>query len=301
VNRVELPTRSGAYRWYYADVTAGEVSAVFIFMIGSIFSARYAASLKKGGLPRQHSAVNFALYEKGARSLWVLTEYQDVSLEDDGRTLRIGASSLHYEDGSMTMVVKERTTPWGSPTEATVRFVPQAPIGNETRLVDGLAHWWRPICARGEARVTVPTQGIDVTGRGYHDGNHGDVALGTDLSGWEWTRTHHAHGTTIQYQPWGGSSAIDVTVDQHDLTVRRASRGKGKTTRTGWGLQVPATLGVGGTPKLLESSPFYARLEAHSQKSQALGEVADFARFHRPTIRWMANFRTRYAKEEGAR
>ena len=63
---------------------------------------------------------------------------------------------------------------------------------------------------------------------------------------------------------------------------------------------MPTSLGVGGAPALLESSPFYARLEAQSDEAQAIGEVADFARFHSPTIRWMANFRTRYAKE-GAR
>lgn len=300
MNRVELPTKSGAYRWYYADVTAGDVSAVFIFMIGSIFSARYSASLKKGGLPRQHAAVNFALYEKGVRSLWVLTEYQDVSVADDGRTLRIGNSSLQYEDGAMTMVVRDRTTPWGSPTEATVRFTPQAALGQELRLVDGLSHHWRPICARGEARVTVPTQGIDVTGRGYHDGNHGDVALGSDLSGWEWTRTHHADRTAIHYQPWGGSPGLDVTAGSHGVQVKRSSTGELPSMRTGWGLRVPTSLGVSGAPALLESSPFYARLEAQGDDAQALGEVADFARFHSPTIRWMANFRTRYAKE-GAR
>jgi hypothetical protein len=30
-----LPESAGAYRWFYADVTAGEYSAVFIFMVGS--------------------------------------------------------------------------------------------------------------------------------------------------------------------------------------------------------------------------------------------------------------------------
>lgn len=297
MNRVELPAKSGAYRWYYADVSAGDVSAVFIFMVGSIFSARYSASLKKGGLPREHAAVNFALYEKGVRTLWVLTEYQAVSVDDDARTLRIGASSLSYDDDGFTMVVKEKTTPWGSPTEATLRFTPQAPLGDELTLVDGLSHRWRPICPRGEARVTVPTQDVDVTGRGYHDGNHGDVSLGSDLSGWEWTRTHHDDATRIHYQPWGGAPAIDVHATTNELTVRRAAATAPATTRTGWGLRVPAHLGVGEAPVLLESSPFYARLEAQAADAQAIGEVADFVRFHSPAVRWMANFRTRYAKE----
>lgn len=301
MNHVELPTKSGAYRWYYADVTAGDVSAVFIFMVGSIFSARYSASLKKGGLPREHAAVNFALYEKGVRSLWVLTEYQAVSISDDARTLRIGGSSLSYDDAGFTMVVKDKTTPWGAPTEATLRFTPKTSLGPDLELVEGLSHHWRPICVRGEARVTVPTQDVDVTGRGYHDGNHGEAPLGSDLSGWEWTRTHRPHDTGITYRPWGGAPLIDVLATDRDVHVQRRASEPIPTVRSGWGLRVPSTLGVGGAPAMLESSPFYARLEAQSADAQAIGEVADFARFHSPAVRWMANFRTRYAKAEGAR
>jgi carotenoid 1,2-hydratase len=297
MNRVELPTKSGAYRWYYADVTAGDTSAVFIFMVGSLFSARYSASLKKGGLPREHAAVNFALYEKGVRTAWVLTEYQAVSVDDDGRTLRIGESSLSYDEGGFTMTVKDKTTPWGVPTQAQVRFTPQAPLGPELRLVDGLSHHWRPICVRGEARVSVPTHEVDVVGRGYHDGNHGDVALGSDLSGWSWARTHHADATHITYRPWGGAPAIEVRATADAVDVQRQAPTPLRTARTGWGLQVPTELGPRLSPVLLESSPFYARLEAQGDGAQALGEVADFVRFHSPAVRWMANLRTRYVKE----
>jgi carotenoid 1,2-hydratase len=69
---------------------------------------------------------------------------------------------------------------------------------------------------------------------------------------------------------------------------------------TGWGLRVPARLQVGnqvvGEPRLLESSPFYARLEARQGALDSLGEVADFRRFHSPFIRWMAHFRTRVGR-----
>ena len=62
--------------------------------------------------------------------------------------------------------------------------------------------------------------------------------------------------------------------------------------RSRWGLSVPAKYG-GATPRLLESSPFYARLEAEAGGAHTLGEVADFRRFHNPWVRWMANFRMR--------
>ena len=48
MNRIELPAQSGAYRWYYVDVTAGDYTAVFIFMIGSIFSAKLLHLAEEG-------------------------------------------------------------------------------------------------------------------------------------------------------------------------------------------------------------------------------------------------------------
>ncbi len=56
-----LPDQPGAYRWYYADVTAGDVTAVVIFMIGAVFSPRYSAAAARGGRPIDHCAVNLAL------------------------------------------------------------------------------------------------------------------------------------------------------------------------------------------------------------------------------------------------
>lgn len=298
MNRFELPTQSGAYRWYYVDVSAGDYTAVFIFMVGSVFSARYSASLKKGGAPREHAAVNFALYEKGARYLWVLSEYQAVTLSADARTLHIGQSWLRYEDGRLTAEVRDRTAPfmmtqWGQPTHARLDFSPLGPTHPEVTLVDGLSHRWRPIAARGEARVQVLSHGIDLRGRGYHDGNHGDVPLGGDLRGWEWVRVHRPDATEITYRPWTDGPATQVRVTEGEASSRREVLPPPRAERTTWGLKAPAELGVDGAPRLLESSPFYARTEAFDASAHAMGEVADFRRFHSPTVRWMASFRTR--------
>lgn len=304
MNRVEVPKKSGSYRWYYVDVSAGDVSAVFIFMVGSVFSARYAAALKRGALPHEHAAVNFALYERGVRSAWVLSEYQGLSLEDEGRTLRIGRSSMRYDDDGLTMVVKDQSTPWGGPVEATLKLTPEAPAGPLVQLVEAKNHFWQPICARAAAHLYVASHGLEVRGQGYHDGNHGDVPLGFDLAGWEWTRTHHQNSTEIDYRPWGGVPSTSVMVTQGEVRVVRKSAPEpgapaGSKRISGWGLRVPAELGLGSAPQLLESSPFYARLESRAGEKHALGEVAHFERFHSPTIRWMANFRTRYGKNAG--
>lgn len=298
MNHFELPSNSGAYRWYYVDVAAGDFTAVFIFMVGSVFSARYSAALKKGGTPREHAAVNFALYEKGVRHLWVLSEYQDVRVSDDAKTLSIGESWLRYDDGRLTAHVKDRTTPfmltqWGEPTQVSLDFTAAAPTHPAVRLVDGLSHHWRPVAARGLARVQVHSHGLDFKGRGYHDMNWGDVPLGSDLRGWEWVRVHRDDATDITYRPWAKGPAALVRVGPGLASSRREVLPPPDAARSSWGLKVPRHLGVAGAPLLLESSPFYARAEAHDDAAHAMGEVADFRRFHSPTVRWMASFKTR--------
>ncbi len=298
MNRIQLPEKSGAYRWYYVDVAAGDYTAVFIFMIGSIFSAKYSTSLKKGGLPREHAAVNFALYEKGVRCQWVLTEYAKVAVSDDARTLSIGDSWLHYEDGRLVVEIKDKTTPfmmtgWGSPTKVRLEFTPEGPTHDEIELVPGLSHRWRPIAARGRATVRLENQDLTLEGRGYHDGNHGDVPLGSDLKGWEWIRVHRPDFTEITYRPWADVPARQVHITADTAQSRGLILPAAETTRTTWGLRVPRALGLPGEPMLLESSPFYARAETVEGPSHALGEVADFHRFHSPGVRWMANFKTR--------
>ena len=298
MNRIELPGRSGAYRWYYVDVAAGDYTAVFIFMIGSIFSAKYSTSLKKGGLPREHAAVNFALYQKGVRCQWVLTEYADVKVSPDARRLSIGNSWLQYDEGGLTAEIQDKTTPfmltgWGEPTRVSLDFRPTGPTHPEIQLVPGLSHHWRPIAARGHATVRLENLGLELTGHGYHDGNHGDVPLGSDLRGWEWTRVHHPQSTEITYRPWAASPATTVSVSSDAAKSATVHLPEADSTRTHWGLRVPRGLGLPGAPRMLESSPFYARAETSAADAHALGEVADFRRFHSVPVRWMANFKTR--------
>jgi carotenoid 1,2-hydratase len=297
MNTIELPAASGAYRWYYVDVTAGDRTAVFIFMVGSIFSARYSMALKKGGLPREHAAVNFALYEKGVRTMWVLTEYGDVKTPD-AQTLQIGNSTLQYERRGLRAVIRDKTTPfmltgWGGPAHIELELTPDGPTHDEVRLVPGLEHFWRPIAARARATVRVKERDLEFTGRAYHDGNHGQVPLGFDLPGWEWARTHSATETTVVYRPWADVPALQVRVDAKHAQCSTIDLGPRSAVRSSWGLPVPSTLGITGAPTLIESSPFYARLEAQAAGHHALGEVADFARFHNRSVRWMASFRTR--------
>ncbi|HYI03118.1 carotenoid 1,2-hydratase [Hyalangium sp.] len=292
-----LPSEPGAYRWYYADVTSGEHSAVFIFMVGSLFSPRYSVAARRGGLPREHCSVNFALYHRGVRRRWVLSEYPVMEQESPSR-LRIGHSTLSYEGKKVRMEVDERTAPWGCRVRARLVLEPLTPSGDEVQLVPGLPHWWQPMAPRARAWLEVDTEGVRAEGLGYHDTNHGEEPLGGRLSGWHWSRTHGEQETAVDYLLPGGAAPVRVTAGPWGVRCERGSRGEAvPTERTGWGLRVPRHLRAGntvvGVPRLLESSPFYARVEARQEGLDTLGEVADFRRFHSPLIRWMAHFRTR--------
>nr|WP_239015011.1 carotenoid 1,2-hydratase [Archangium violaceum] len=295
-----LPDSPGAYRWFYADVTAGEYSAVFIFMVGSLFSPRYSARVKRGALPLEHCAVNFALYHRGVRRRWVLSEYPQASVLRQGRELRIGRSRLEYApDGMVRMEVDERCAPLGGAVRARLVLEPQVPAAEELQLVPGLPHFWRVLAPRAKARLDVLSEGVSVEGIGYHDGNHGAELLGARLPGWHWARVHGPEETVVDYHLPGGVAPLRVTAGALGTkSERRPLLSEARpTSLTGWGLRVPARLYSGntvvGAPRLLESSPFYARMEARREGLDVMGEVADFRRFHSPFIRWMAHFRTR--------
>lgn len=298
---VVLPTESGAYRWLYLDVTTERFTAVVIFMLGSVFSPRYSIGASKGALPLQHSAVNFALYEHGGRWLWALSEYSNAEVKEHGKSLCIGHSCWRYrDDGSIEVNVLDRTAPWGQPVQARVVLEPEHPPLGELTLVEGTGHRWHPIAPRARARLEVRSHDLTIEGTGYHDGNHGPELLGSSVPGWRWTRSHHAHETRVLYEP-PGQRVIDVRVSREGNSVQWVSKPPVHTERTAWGLPVPERLdALAGAklepPHLLESSPFYARVEANGEGVQSLGEVADFKRFHSPYVRWMAGFRTRVAE-----
>jgi carotenoid 1,2-hydratase len=294
----DLPQRSGSYLWLYTDAVVGDVTAVCIFLVGSVFSPRYAARLGRSAPPLDHCALNFALYRGGRRIVWAFTEYSGVAHAGPHR-LGIGDSTFAYErDGTLVLSVAERTAPWGRPIRARLELTPAcAAVGVVPLDAEGL-HRWEPRVVRGTARLEVSALGIDAVGRGYHDANHGSVALGDGVPGWWWTRVHAPEASGVRYEVHGHPSVIEVIArDGRRPSVARTPAIAGNPRRSAWGLPLPTDLGAGGMTvparRLLESSPFYARQETHTDALHALGESADFRRFRSPLIRWMAYFRMR--------
>ena len=288
-----LPERAGAYRWYYADVGCGEVSAVVIFLLGSLFSTRYAG--RRRALPVEHSAVNFALYVGGRRKQWVLSEYPGATQTDE--VLSIGGSSFRVaSDGTVEIEVRERLAPFGAETRVQMVLRPTAPgLGVVDLLPDG-SHTWEPRAPRCEAELRLPLLGHALRGHGYHDTNAGSSPLGSTLPSWSWTRVHAPGQTAIDFRLPAGER-ITVRTGERGTSLARDTAPPPQGTPTSWGLRVPRMLSAGGlevpAPDLVESSPFYARQVARSGELHAIGEVADFRRFRSPLVRWMAHFRTR--------
>lgn len=289
-----LPQSSGAYRWFYADAHAGGCTVVCIFMVGAVFSPRYAAAARRGARPLDHCAVNCAVYREGRRVAWAFTEH--AGAEVGGGRLRIGGSRFAYHaGGGVEIVVAERTAPWGRPVRVELALEPAAPPAPEVRVDGASPHCWEARLPRARARLVV--DGRAVSGVGYHDTNHGPERLGGTLPGWRWTRIHGPEATWIRYRPPAPARGIEVVAGADGTSLREAALPAEALRRSGWGLGLPLRLAAGPTElpaaAVLESSPFYARLETADPALHAVGEVADFRRFHSPLIRWMAHFRMR--------
>lgn len=291
----ELPAHPGAYRWLYADVQAGPVTVVCIFMVGALFSPRWAIAARRGGVPLAHSAVNCAVYRDGRRLAWAFTEWPGVDATADA--IAIGRSTWAWTDDGVAIRVDERTAPWGMPLRAHLRLRAETPPGPTLALDATRRHHWTAAMPRAAATVELPDLGLRADGVGYHDGNHGDEPLGTTIPGWVWARVHAANRTTIAYHLPAPTASILVDAAAEGVTVTRAPGPEVPRRRTGWGLAVPERIAVGAhalaPQRLLESSPFYARAEHHADGAAGVAEIADFTRFHARRIRWMAYFRMR--------
>lgn len=282
-----IPEQPLSYRWLYADISDERWTLVLIFMVGSIFSRRYAEN--PHARPSEHSAVNVALYDRGESRLWALSEYSSARLEE--QSLVIGQSRWKVGEQKFEVEINEKTTPWGEPFHLRVDFETEGPASSPVQLVPQLPHYWQAFAPRAWARVSSASHAFSFSGRAYHDGNCGDEPLGTRLKQWRWTRTHHPHETLVRYEP-AGAQMVELRCTSQSSTIERVPKVPVEEELSSWGLPLPIRLD-GAIPRRLESSPFYGRLEAAGPDSHALTEVASFSRFRHPLIRWMADFRTR--------
>jgi carotenoid 1,2-hydratase len=318
------PVLPGGYSWWYFDAISddGERALTAIFFIGSVFSPDYAARIRAGAAARaeEHLGVNLALYQRGKKAAWVMSEYSAAALKraDDGG-LTIGESSI--ESGIRTRVqIRERSAPFllslarvGGRVEGEIELEPLAPPLPEPTVLDGAAgHRWIVPIPRARVKVRFKKPGFEFDGTGYHDMNRGDGRLEAAFSRWSWAR-FHAPGkegrTIVLYAARTVSGQRrSLIVDARDgappseRVARVVEARLGDERKAGWGLTLPEWFELGplrATPEsLVESSPFYARyLGALSENgapiARGVGEHLDLDRFRARGIQFLLRFKTR--------
>lgn len=278
-------------------------------MLGSVFSPFYARARTAGRAdPVDHSAMNVAIYQRGA-SLWSLNERGRAEVHRDASSLTLGASTVRWERGALVVSLVERTTPFlparvlgDQRIVGTVTVHPKVRV-DEAHVLDGegLHRWWSvaPL-ARVEVDLTEPR--VRWSGEGYHDANAGDGPLEESFHSWHWTRASTPDGAAILYDaervdgrrlPFGRRVTLDGRVEPLAGPVRAP------LARTTWGVErsTRADLGRARVKRTLEDSPFYARSEIETRllghDVSAMHESLDLTRFTERWVQALIPFRTR--------
>jgi carotenoid 1,2-hydratase len=321
--RVVLDERPGAYRWWYFDAISddGETSLVAIFFVGSVFSPYYAARLARGEAPspREHVAVNVALYRHGKPFAWAFSEYGAERLNIEGESERnIGSGRVaiagswfeRRRDGSILVHIDERRTLTGKPLAGSLLVTPQnARIAVSSVKLASDRHEWRPVAPHARVVARFDEPGLAFDGAGYHDENWGSEPPARAMASWSWGRVHHADRTRIFFDTLSRSGhrklvVFDSVSGSH---VAWPSPRKVRVSARSWLLPVPFAFEAGsredgrnivlGPPRLIERAPFYARFHAEfphpagRASSIGLGEHVDFTRFSDPIVRRMIALR----------
>ncbi len=312
---VVRPEDAGAYQWWYFDALSddGRFGLVAIYFVGGVFSALYADRMAAGvaASPFDHPMVNLALYDRGRRIAWVLSEYPREALEviSPDLDLRIGRSRVWKEGGSYRFEVNDRDVPRGRDVTLTVRFHPEemgiAPP--DARLSRDGRHRWGSPAPRCRVEVTSSSPELSWSGWGYHDVNRGEEPLHAGFQRWSWARVHLPGETRLVYDAVerDGARIAHLLVGREGRLEQRELERPPSGQLTPWLLRVPKVLEAGsfeGAPlfgrreALWESSPFYARWPSRfgtdgGELGRGICEEVDLSRFARPGVRWMLRHR----------
>lgn len=269
-------------------------------------------------MPREHTAVNLALYQGGKQVCWVMTEYHAVDRLDEDQ-VAIGGTSLELlPGGGARITLVDRVTPFmtfftgalGRRVEGEITVEPLAGPMEPCTIAGGdRTHAWQALAPRARVRARFRHPELTFDSDGYFDRNHGDGRLEDAFARWGWARFHGERGTTVVYacEALGGEQRVllaecpDGASGVRPVEVPHAPAGPMKPA--GWGLRIPSRFGsddLGCTPTfLLEKSPFYARYGARLEGARAggpsvgMGEWLDLDRFRSRWHQFLLRYKTR--------
>ncbi len=311
--RFDLEVKTGGYCWWYLDGLSddGGHGITIIAFIGSVFSPYYAWARRHGrGDPRNHCAINVALYKPRGGKRWSLTERGRSSLNQSPERLEVGPSALHWDGDALTVEINERAAPLPHPIRGRVRVHPHA-LTHQDFLLDGSPntgadlggrHRWWPIapCARLEIEMSEPR--LHWSGSGYLDMNAGDEPIEDGFRCWDWSRADLDGDTAILYDIWaadGATRGLALRIDRGGAIEPfrpppRVPLPRSLLWRIGRGTRCE-TGGNAAVRQTLEDTPFYARSVVSARllgrPVRAMHESLSLKRFASPWVQALLPFR----------
>ncbi|MCL2627021.1 MAG: hypothetical protein FWD46_09475 [Cystobacterineae bacterium] len=284
----ELPESCGAYRRYYVDVTDSSYTVAAAL---SLWQLPCAPAPGRPPASKLYASIHFGLYEKGRRIFGVLSSYEGASLECHGGNLQLGRSHWSYASSGIAIELEENDLRSGLKVEARIELFGGGREGEAVCISEGLSHFIQALWPRVWGRVHLPGLRVAFEGIAYHDLRWGLVLPGKDFACWQWQRTHGERETCIEWFPTLSQGPEPVLGRQ--LIVDGEGRQRASSSvfpqmrRSLWGLEVPERLRTEGPLCMLESFPFFGRLEARRGGSHSLADVLHFKRSERPLSKWM--------------
>ena len=236
-----------------------------IAFVGSVFSPYYARAIRKGADdPEDHCAINVALYGTGGHH-WAMTERGKRNLQRDANRFALGPSGLAWDGTSLTITVRERTTPFLTRLTGTIRFTPDRLLDQRFDLDAGARHQWHPMAPSGRISVQMQHPAQSWNGHGYLDSNVGSRPITEDFTAWDWSRAQTRGGPVMFYDVTrrdGTVLNLALGQDREGALVSRAAPPPHLLKRTLWRVPRHARSDAEQPPQValtLEDTPFYTR------------------------------------------
>jgi carotenoid 1,2-hydratase len=287
------------YRWWYIDALSddGEHGLTIIGFVGSVFSPYYARARKAGiANPENHCAINVALYGKKRR--WAMTERGTRTLTRTPHLLKVGPSSMTWDEAGLTVDIAEHCAPLPFPLRGRVTIMPDALYNSPVALDAAAKHHWQAVAPRGRISVAFQNPKLNWFGSAYVDMNWGEEPLEQAFAHWTWLRANTAEAIEVIYdvERTDGSRFAFARCFQDGNVIERPVPELHHLRHGIWG--VARAVRSEAPPQLiakLEDAPFYTRnhvgMQLYGKSCEAFHESLSLTRFTYPVVQMMLPFR----------
>jgi carotenoid 1,2-hydratase len=302
--RFDIPIGPNGYAWWYLDGLSddGRHGITIIALVGSVFSPYYAWARRRGPVPAEHhNAMNVALYGRPG-SRWAMTERGVGSLTREAEAIRIGPSSLRWENGRAIVDLAEIAVPIPKRIRGRVTIIPEA-LNTADFAIDaeGRHRWW-PVAPCARIIVDMEHPNLRWEGSGYLDSNRGAEPLEDRFRSWNWSRAEFPDGDCAVFYDLVDRDGQRGTISRRFTTDGRAEDLEppplAPLSPIFWG--VPRTTrgdadGAAELIRTLEDTPFYARSATRTviggRPAIGVHESLDLTRFSRNWVKCLLPFR----------